>query len=94
MIRAILTIELQPRLKVLFLKPWQMELVPVHWPGPTENEHRRWFEGFTLVELMIVVAIIATLSAIAIPNYISYRYKAQIAAAMTSSKTKPTRLMK
>ncbi|MGD2185979.1 MAG: prepilin-type N-terminal cleavage/methylation domain-containing protein [Desulfobacterales bacterium] len=59
-----------------------MQWGPVHCPDPTEYEHRRWFDGFTLVELMIVVAIIATLSAIAIPNYIGYRYKAQIAAAI------------
>jgi general secretion pathway protein G len=29
--------------------------------------------GFTLLELMIVIAIIGTLSAIAVPNYIRYR---------------------
>lgn len=29
--------------------------------------------GFTLIELMIVIAIIAILAVIAIPNYISYR---------------------
>lgn len=82
MIRAILTIEVQPSSKGLFPKPWQMEPVPVYRSGPIEDERRKWFDGFTLVELMIVVAIMATLSAIAIPNYIGYRYKAQIAAAI------------
>jgi type IV pilus assembly protein PilE len=41
-------------------------------------------KGFTLIELMLVVAIIGILFAVAIPSYQSYVMKAKRAAAVTA----------
>ena len=47
---------------------------------------KRMKKGFTLVEIMIVVAIIAILAAVAIPNFIKYRRSSQATACVSNLK--------
>ena len=49
-------------------------------------------KGFTLIELMIVIAIIGILAAIAIPQFAAYRRKSYNAAAISDLRTAKTTL--
>ncbi len=59
----------------------------MHRTVPRENER-----GFTLIELMIVVAIIAILAGILIPNFVNARSQAQSAACESNLRAIATAL--
>jgi prepilin-type N-terminal cleavage/methylation domain-containing protein len=42
--------------------------------------------GFTIIEIAVVLALIGTLSAIAVPQYLKYKYEAKIVVAIKDIK--------
>lgn len=43
-------------------------------------------KGFTLVELIVVVAILGVLAAVAAPNYMNYLYKSRVSADVSTAR--------
>lgn len=62
--------------------------------SPLKNNSKRSNAGFSLIELMVAIAIIGILSSVAVPNMIAWRNNAQFSAAvrMVKSTIEKTRM--
>lgn len=72
-------------LRMALVKTAPLHLVPGHHSGDRHGssiKHPIKRKGFTIVEILIVVAIVCILAAIAVPGYITYRHKAKVAMVL------------